>query len=155
MNYFDELTASMKEFLATLKQEYELYQNVFALAEKERAAITALKMDDISALLTQKQVLLEKAAYIDERVKSLRAVWKEAKHLIDHAVSQEIEDFLKEFSDLMQKLVSYENENEQLFVAQNEQKEKELTSIRMAKRANKAYFGQSYKTVARNTDKRG
>ena len=136
----EELNESMRFYLESLKEEYRLYTDLFELTKSERKAIEVLQMRDLGQIIEQKQTVLDKVSVVDKRIANLRDVWKEAKDLIEPALSRDIRQFLEEFSAFMKKLVEYESENEKIFIEKNKAKEQELSEIRRAKKVNRAYF---------------
>lgn len=134
------LERNMRFFLEALHKEYALYQHMFELSQKERTLIEEGKIEELRVSLGKKNVLLDDVVRIEETITDLKHMWQQKNKEVLPELREEINTVLERFRALMEALMNYQKENEQIMYEYNVKKPAdELSMVRKGKNLSKAY----------------
>jgi hypothetical protein len=125
--------------LDRLRLQQEKYRGMVALVAAQRPAFSSLDVDGILGLIEQKRRLLSEIDAIEAELAPIRGDWSRIRAGFSPEEARELEATLDATKNVLQELVSLEDESRALLERRREEKAEALEGLLRKNRARGAY----------------
>jgi len=141
----NHINHTMHDFYVLLKRQYEIYEIICTLCQEDRQFIERDEIDLLRQSIGKKHVLLNDIMCLEKDIATLKEEWNRYKEKVCDPLKTNILSLLNDFKALMEKIVTYQKENEKILFERNSKHVEELNMVRKGKNLSKAYsvYGNS------------
>jgi len=129
------------ELLKLLKQQRECYEQLQHLAQQQRALIKAEDSEALLALLGQRQRIVETIGKVHRQLAPYQQDWERVREQLDDECRREIEQLLGELQEMLNLLLTHDQEDCQELFSRKQQVAGKITAASKGRAATQAYGG--------------
>lgn len=130
----------LHDLLESFGQEQACYTALLDLSRRQKEIIEGGDVDQLLALLGQKQQVLERITGIEEQLAPYKRDWRHVQDSLDDDDRQVLDLALATVEELLSELIALERESEQLLVSRRDRTYDELRGAAHASAVNSAYL---------------
>jgi uncharacterized protein YukE len=139
--------------LELLQQQRDLYHELYQLSEQQSRLIEAGQTEELLALLSKRQELVERLAELNSRLSPYRDHWRSLAEQLPPDEQQRLRRLLDEVQSLLQAIIEQDDSDREHLQSARREVSNELQQTTKAGSAVQAYRGAS--AAARFTDSQG
>jgi hypothetical protein len=136
--------------VALLTEQRDLYQQLRALSDRQRALISGNHPDTLLELLTHRRQIVAALAELNERLGPYRRHWDEIYNALPETQRAQASGLLQEVNGLLRVILKTDQEDGALLAARKQAVASEIRGLSDGRIANVAYAAQAATTTAGN-----